>query len=32
VDGVQAAGVGVLETLTIVLRRTTSLDFIYFAF
>lgn len=30
--GVQAAGVGVLTTLTLVLRSTTSLDFIYFAF
>ncbi len=30
--GVQAAGVGVLASLTLVLRSTTSLDFIYFAF
>jgi hypothetical protein len=30
--GVQAAGVGVLATLPLVLRSTTSLDFIYFAF
>ena len=30
--GVQAAGVGLLATLTLVLRSTTSLDFIYFAF
>ena len=29
---VQAAGVGVLASLTLVLRSTTSLDFIYFAF
>jgi len=30
--GVQAAGVGLLASLTLVLRSTTSLDFIYFAF
>jgi hypothetical protein len=30
--GVPAAGVGALATLTLVLRSTTSLDFIYFAF
>ena len=30
--GVQAAGVSVLASLTLVLRSTTSLDFIYFAF